>query len=189
MTRFLRFFVSAFAVVPFAFAGAQMAAPPPPTLVVLIVVDQFPMQYFERFGPELTGGLARLYRNGAVMTNAHHEHAMTETAPGHAAMMSARYPRSTGIIANSLGVADPASPLLGGNGEASSPYRFRGSTLYDWIRARTPRSRALSVSRKARSAILPVGRAPAEVFWYASDGRFTTSTWYSDTLPTWVNDF
>jgi 5'-nucleotidase (lipoprotein e(P4) family) len=181
---------SAFALATHAsMAAAQPEAAPRPSLVVLIAVDQFPMSYFERFGPELTGGLGRLYRAGAVMINAHHEHAMTETAPGHASMMSGRYPRSTGIIANVFGVADPASPLLGGNGEASSPYRFRGSTLYDWIRARDPRARALSVSRKARSAILPVGRAPAEVFWYGSDGRFTTSTWYSDTLPAWVNDF
>lgn len=178
------------ALLPVAAAIAQRpATPPSPTLVVLVVVDQFPMRYLDRFGPELTGGLGRLVRGGAVMTNAHHEHAITETAPGHASMMSGRYPRSTGIVANVFGVADPASPVLGGNGEASSPYRFRGSTLFDWIRTRDHRARALSVSRKARSAILPVGRAPADVFWYANDGRFTTSVWYSDTLPTWVKDF
>lgn len=187
MKRIIRF-LACLALIPAALS-AQSPVTAPPTLVVLLVVDQFPMGYFDRFGAELTGGLGRLYRRGAVMTDAHHEHAVTETAPGHAAMLSGRYPRSTGIVANVFGTADPASPLLGGNGEASSPYRFRGSTLYDWIRARDPRSRALSVSRKARSAILPVGRAPAEVFWYANDGRFTTSTWYADTLPAWVREF
>jgi predicted AlkP superfamily pyrophosphatase or phosphodiesterase len=27
------------------------------------------------------------------------------------------------------------------------------------------------------------------VFWYASDGRFSTSTYYADTLPTWAQQF
>src|SRR4029079_3727683 len=47
----------------------------------------------------------------------------------------------------------------------------------------------LSVSRKDRGAILPLGRAKQSVFWYASDGRFTTSTYYADTLPTWPQQF
>ena len=71
----------------------------------------------------------------------------------------------------------------------ASPFRFRGTTLIDWLRAKDPRSRALSVSRKDRGAILPMGRAKQSVFWYASDGRFTTSTYYADTLPTWVQKF
>jgi arylsulfatase A-like enzyme len=50
------------------------------------------------------------------------------------------------------------------------------------------RSRALSVSRKDRGAILPLGRAKQQVFWYPSD-RFATSTYYADTLPTWVERF
>jgi hypothetical protein len=46
------------------------------------------------------------------------------------------------------------------------------------------------VSRKDRGAILPLGRAKQSVFWYAySNGTFTTSTYYADTLPTWVQAF
>jgi predicted AlkP superfamily pyrophosphatase or phosphodiesterase len=79
--------------------------------------------------------------------------------------------------------------MIGGGGPGASPFRFRGSTLTDWIRLATPRSRALSVSRKDRGAILPIGRQPEEVYWYASDGRFTTSSYYHDTLPGWVQQF
>jgi hypothetical protein len=46
----------------------------------------------------------------------------------------------------------------------------------------------LSVSRKDRGAILPIGRAKGDVYWFAG-GRFTTSRYYADTLPTWVNSF
>src|SRR5204862_5111366 len=36
--------------------------------------------------------------------------------------------------------------------------------------------------------ILPLGRAHEEVYWYWPD-RFTTSSYYHDTLPTWINRF
>jgi predicted AlkP superfamily pyrophosphatase or phosphodiesterase len=172
-------------------AGAQPApqGPRPPQLVVFITVDQLLPEYFERYGRQLTGGFARLYRNGAVFTNAFQDHAITETAPGHASPLSGRFPRSTGIVANALGVGDPQAPVVEGiRAPGASPYRFRGSVLIDWMRVKDARSRALSVSRKDRGAILPLGRAKQEVFWYPLD-RFATSTYYGDTLPTWVQRF
>jgi predicted AlkP superfamily pyrophosphatase or phosphodiesterase len=104
-------------------------------------------------------------------------------------MLAGRFPRGTGIVSNSLGVPDSSAPLVGGGGPGASPARFRGTTLVDWLHMKDPRSRALSVSRKDRGAILPVGRSKQSVFWYAPDGRFTTSTYYADTLPEWVNRF
>lgn len=161
-----------------------------PRLVVLITVDQLRADYYERFRPQLTGGLRRLYEGGAVFTNAFQDHANTETAPGHASTLSGRFPRSTGIVSNSAGVADPQAPLVGGLGSGASPFRFRGSTLVDWMRVRDPRVRALSVSTKDRGAILPLGRAKQQVFWYAGrTGTFVTSTYYADTLPQWVRAF
>lgn len=161
-----------------------------PTLVVFLTIDQLRMDYLERFDEQLSGGLARLYRRGAVFTNAFQDHANTETAPGHAATMSGRFPASTGIVRNAAGVGDPQAPLIGGaEGPGASPFRFRGSTLTDWLRIKDQRSRALSVSRKDRGAILPIGRQPQDVYWYAANGTFTTSTWYRDTLPTWVQRF
>ena len=173
-------------------APAQPLPPAPdqvPTLVVFITVDQLRTDYFERFDSQLEGGLARLYRGGAVFTNAFHDHANTETAPGHAATMSGRFPSSTGIVRNAAGVQDPQAPLIGARGPGASPFRFRGTTLTDWLRTKDPRTRALSVSRKDRGAILPIGRDPQDVYWYASNGTFTTSTWYADTLPAWVQRF
>lgn len=172
-------------------AQEARGAPPAsdrPTLVVFITVDQMRSDYHDRFADQLNGGLARLYR-GAVFTNAHQDHAITETAPGHASTMSGRFPAHTGIVRNSAGVNDDQSPLIGGGGPGASPFRFRGSTLMDWMRIADPRSRGLSISRKDRGAILPLGRAHQSVFWYASDGRFTTSDYYADTLPTWLQRF
>jgi predicted AlkP superfamily pyrophosphatase or phosphodiesterase len=159
------------------------------TLVIFLTVDQMRADYIERFLPHLTGGLARLYRNGAVFTNGFQDHGITETAPGHASVLSGRYPRSTGIVANDAGVLDPQEPLIGSPGDPASPYRFRGSTLIDWMRTADPRARALSVSRKDRAAILPIGRAHQLAIWYAGNGWFTTSRYYADTLPYWLTAF
>ena len=161
-----------------------------PTLVVFITIDQLLTEYFDRWKGQLTGGLARLDRGGALYVNAMHDHATTETAPGHSVTMSGRFPAHTGIVRNNAGVGDSATPLLyGQRGLGASPFRFRGSTLIDWLRTRDPRSRALSVSRKDRGAILPLGRAHQSVFWYGGERGFTTSSYYGDTLPAWVQRF
>src|SRR5215217_5827290 len=127
-------------------AQVQQSGSSAPSLVVFITVDQMRPDYFSRFEPQLTGGLARLYKGGAFFTNAFHDHAITETAPGHSVTMSGRFPRSTGILENAEGVEDPKSPLIGGGGLGASPFRFRGTALIDWLRAKDSRSRALSVS-------------------------------------------
>jgi predicted AlkP superfamily pyrophosphatase or phosphodiesterase len=177
--------LAAFAAVP---AAAQATAPAP-MLLVFITVDQLRPDYFTRWPGQLTGGLGRLWNGGAVFTNAHQDHAVTETAPGHASTMSGRFPRGTGIVSNDYGVLDVQTRLIGVDGPGASPFRFRGSVLTDWMRVKDPRTRAISVSRKDRGAILPLGRAHQTVIWYGYTGIFTTSSYYADTLPAWVRRF
>lgn len=177
-----------------ALAAMPLAAQSPnrPRLEVLIVVDQMRPDYFEHYGPEFTGGLGRFLRSGVVFTNAFQDHALTETAPGHSTFLSGRTLASTGIFANDLGVIDSATVLLraapGRNTlwPGSSPRRFRGTALYDWLLVRDSATRVLAVSRKDRAAILPVGRARGNVFWFAA-GAFTTSSWYADSVPPWLS--
>lgn len=171
-----------------ASSACAQAATSKPLLVVFFTIDQMRSDYLPRFDKQLTGGLARLYRAGAAFENAYQDHAITETAPGHSATLSGRFPRSTGITTNTDGVQDDRAPLLGGGGPGASPFRFRGTTLIDWMRVADPRSHALSISRKDRGAILPLGRAHEQVFWYAPD-HFTTSTYYHDTMPSWIDRF
>src|SRR5690348_1795932 len=157
----------------------------PPSLVLLLVVDQMRADYLARFAHQWTGGFARIYRGGTVFEHGAQDHAATETAPGHATLLSGRYPMHTGIGLNSRGVQDPEAPLIGhGGGEGgASPHRFRGTTLVDWMLARDSETRVLSVSRKDRGAIFPIGRAKVPVYWFDA-GAFTTSRYYADTLPT-----
>jgi predicted AlkP superfamily pyrophosphatase or phosphodiesterase len=80
---------------------AAIAADNAPKLVVVIVVDGLPqeqvLKYRDQFG---TGGFSLLLQRGAWFGNAHHAHAVTLTAPGHAAVLSGAYPYQSGIIAN-----------------------------------------------------------------------------------------
>ncbi|MFN0099584.1 MAG: alkaline phosphatase family protein [Gemmatimonadaceae bacterium] len=161
-----------------------------PALVVFVTIDQLRPDYLDRWRSQLSGGLRRLVDEGRFIANGVHDHAITETAPGHASTLSGRFPYSTGIASNSAGVNTREAPLVGGAGTGASPYRFEGTVLADWMQAVDPRTRVLSVSRKDRGAILPVGRGKHGVFWYApSNGRFVSSTWYGDSLPTWVQRF
>jgi predicted AlkP superfamily pyrophosphatase or phosphodiesterase len=179
------------AATPAAGASAVSTMPEPPRLVVLIVVDQLRGDMLDRYGADLSHGYARLMKGGAWYTNAFQDHAITETAPGHASTMSGRFPASTGIISNSAGVVDPNYELLGGlpNEVGASPDRFQGTTLTDWLTAHDSRTRAFSVSMKDRGAILPIGKSKSQVYWYSGNGSFTTSTYYRDSLPTWVRAF
>jgi Type I phosphodiesterase / nucleotide pyrophosphatase len=169
-------------------AGSGAVHAPRPRLVVVITVDQLRPDYLERYRRQLTGGLGLLLRSGAVFTDAYQDHAITETAPGHATVLSGRWPAHTGIMRNDAGVRDSSAPLLVVAGPGASPLRFRGTALFDWLQAAEPGARALSVSRKDRGAILPLGRARQQVYWYQS-GSFTTSRYYADSLPGWVREF
>ncbi|HKR08237.1 MAG TPA: alkaline phosphatase family protein, partial [Gemmatimonadaceae bacterium] len=161
-----------------------------PKLVLFITIDAMRADYLARFEGQLIGGLGRLYRGGAFFTNAYQDHAITETAPGHSVTMSGRFPVHTGIAMNTAGVNDTTVKLIDASGVGASPFRFRGTTLTDWLIAKDPRTKVLSVSRKDRAAILPIGKSKQPVFWYSpATGNFTTSTYYGTTLPDWVKAY
>src|SRR5437588_1983654 len=155
-------------------ACAQPSKQSAPKLVVFITVDAMRPDYLTRFAPQLTGGLARLYRGGAFFTNAYQDHAITETAPGHSVTMSGRFPIHTGISANTAGVADSTVSLVDAPGIGASPFRFQGTPLVDWLTAKDPRTRALSVSRQDRAAILPDGKSKRPVCAHSPRDRLTT---------------
>src|SRR5258708_23157703 len=159
-----------------------------PRLVVVITVDQLGPDYLERYRTQLQGGFAVLLKGGAGFTKACEDHGGSEAGAGHATILSGRVPAHTGIISNVQGVQDSTVPLLGFSGVGASPARFRGTEVFDWLKTAEPAARALSVSGKDRGAILPLGHAKQQVYWYRA-GVFTTSHYYADSLPPWVQAF
>lgn len=176
------------ALTPAALLGQSTQAPPRPRLVVLVVVDQLRADLLLRYRAEWTGGFRRLLDGGIVFPNGWQDHAVTQTAPGHSTLLSGRYPAHTGIPTNDLGVPDTLARLIGDTvSVGASPRKFLGTTLADWLLANDSTTRVLSVARKDRGAILPVGRSKEQVFWWSYHaGIFTASRYYRDSLPTWV---
>jgi predicted AlkP superfamily pyrophosphatase or phosphodiesterase len=174
-----------------------------PKLVVGIVIDQFRYDYLERFS-DLFGedGFQRLVREGAVFSDAQYLHAVTVTAPGHAAFMTGSIPSLNGIIGNEwfdraegkevTSVSDDAVRQIGSaGGEGASPHRLIGSTLGDELKLSSGgASHVIGISMKDRAAIMPAGHHPDGVFWFDDKtGLFVSSTYYMKQLPSWAVQF
>src|SRR5512134_3522348 len=143
-------------------ATPPVAEAPPPRLIVFFVVDGLPQRqvvdYRDQLAPD---GLRRFLERGAWFADAHYGHANTQTAPGHATMLTGAYPHRTGIIANEwrdratgeleYNTADPAHTYLGHRTnklDGTSPKNLRVETVGDVLRARDPRSKVVAMSGK-----------------------------------------
>ncbi|MGH3677878.1 MAG: alkaline phosphatase family protein [Mycobacterium sp.] len=193
--------------VPILPSAQSPPAEPAIRLVLLIAVDQLRFDYLTRFRGEFRHGFARLLNDGAVFTNAYHDHYPTVTAIGHATMLSGATPAVSGIIGNdwydrALGasvtsVEDPNTRTVGGTpGAGASPHRLLVSTVGDELKtvsgpgADRERPRVFGLSLKDRSAILPAGHRANGAFWFdTTTGTFESSTWYGAELPAWVAEF
>jgi len=172
-----------------------------PNLVVMISVDMLSGEIMDRYGAGLPGGLGRLQREGVFFENAFHEHAFTETGPGHSVLLSGRHPASTGIPANQWRdratgemiycVQDSSAVDFGEpSGKAgSSGIRFKGTTFGTWLKDQVPGSRVFAISGKDRASILMAGPKADGVFWLQDGFGFTTSTAYARALPEWLAQF
>ncbi len=174
-----------------------------PRLVLVVSVDQLRP---DRMGSELPGGLGRLAREGRVYTQAVQDHAMTETCPGHATLLTGRHPAAAGIPGNNFFDAerkrvvycsddtaadarvigrDPTAPA-----EGRSPRLLRVDALGDWMQRANPEARVFAVGGKDRGAIMMGGQRPDGAYWFrGADLSFTTSTYYRPRLPAWAQRF
>ncbi|MCP4003120.1 MAG: alkaline phosphatase family protein [bacterium] len=173
-----------------------------PGLVVLLVIDQLRR---DRLDDTLPRGLGRIVREGRVYDQGVLDHAMTETCPGHATMLTGQHPGRVGAPGNrfidpesgraAYCVADPqpSGVVLGGLAEEGgrSPRNLRATTLGDWMKARDAKTRVFSVSGKDRAAIAMGGQRPDAAYWLNKKGDvgFTTSRYYLAELPAWVKAF
>jgi predicted AlkP superfamily pyrophosphatase or phosphodiesterase len=171
-----------------------------PDLVIMISVDMLSGEIMDRYGADLPGGLGRLLREGVVFENAFHDHAFTETGPGHSVLLSGRHPASTGIPENQWRdrrtgkmiycVQDPKVIDFGEpSGKAgSSAVWFKGTTLGTWLKDQL-HGRVFAISGKDRASILMAGPKTDGVYWFQDGFGFTTSTAYAPALPEWLVQF
>lgn len=185
-----------------AAARSQRAAGTP-RLVVVIVIDQMRGDVLTRYAGYFHGGLHRLRIEGRAFTEAHHDHAFTVTAAGHATISTGCRPATTGIVGNDLvdrsrgeavySTADPSTVIVDsvpGTATGQSPWRLRRPALGEWLKASSPASKVFSVAFKDRSAVFMGGLHPDGAFWYQeATGHFVTSSYYAKALPAWARTF
>src|SRR5205085_11348083 len=102
-TRFAKICALLLIVVTIPCAAFAAAYDGTPKLIVIVVIDQFRGDYLERVGPYLnqSGGF-RLFTQGAYFANCHYDYANTETAPGHATLLTGAYSDGHGIFSNEM---------------------------------------------------------------------------------------
>jgi hypothetical protein len=184
-------------------SGCDARAAEPPRLAVVVMVDQLTPELLERYDAGFEDGLRRLLDGGRVFDDAVHDHAITFTGPGHATPVTGVVPARHGIVGNSWrerredggwvtvnADTDPDAAIVGGTGSGRSPRNLLRDALPDWIQARHPESRVVSLSGKAPVAILMAGRTRGHAYWFDTGaGGFVTSDHYRGELPDWVARF
>src|SRR6266516_4853330 len=130
-----------------SFASAYNARP---KLIVFVVIDQFRADYLERYRDQFgEGGFKLFLDHGAYFTNCNFNYANTQTAPGHATLLTGAYSNGHGIATNEwwdpqlkrmvTSVQAQATKLVGITSTApgSSPHNLQADTLGDELRIAT----------------------------------------------------
>lgn len=183
---------------------ASQAAPLGPKLFVLISVDQFRGDYIQQYGRHWTRGLRGLLDRGAYFSQAAYPYQNTVTCAGHATMSTGTLPMTHGIPLNAWwdrasgrqvsctqdpsvkNIAHGQTPASGGDSAA----RLRASTFADELRLQSAIApRVVSLSLKARSAIMMAGHGGDLVAWHDGTRGFITSSAYARGPVPFLSDF
>lgn len=185
-------------------AAAEAPSRAGPKLILVLVVDGLPQDQVLKYRDQLPpGGLRRLLDQGAWFANAHHGHAVTLTAPGHASVLTGTYPYRHGIIANEWTdrdsdaqnqtqvycTSDSRYRYLGEETkplDGTAPTQLQVGTLGDELRiASGGKSRVVAISGKDRGAILLAGKRGTAYMYMDRSGRFVSSDFYMPAHPAW----
>ncbi len=180
-----------------ALAVARCAPPEPlprgegPSLVVMLAIDQARSDYIERFRDLFVGGIGWLIENGARFSDAHQNHAVTATAPGHASLSTGLEPYRSGIVGNGWFDSVTGQEIYAaGPADNRSPLHLEATGFGDWLKAADPRSKVFTASAKDRSAIMLGGQDPDAAYWYDREaGDWTSSEYYEDAEREWLPAF
>jgi predicted AlkP superfamily pyrophosphatase or phosphodiesterase len=176
-----------------------------PKLVVGIVIDQMRYDYLTRFYSKYgDGGFKRLVKEGFNCKNNHYNYVPTYTGPGHTSIYTGTTPKYHGIISNEwydkeikntvYCAGDSTVQSVGTLSAAGqmSPHRMLTTTFADENRLFTQmRGKTVGISIKDRGAILPAGHTANAAYWFygEQEGLWITSTFYTNELPDWVDEF
>jgi len=200
-----------------ATASDEQAENKAPRLILQITVDALRGDLPGRFAHVLGEGGFRYLQQGVNYTNAHYQHATTETIVGHVSLATGTVPAAHGMVANlwfdrgegrlMYNIEDADYHLLSANSDVDksteidptqkaakvdgrSPRAILSTTFSDELAAHyAGKSKIFGVSIKDRGAVSLAGHA-GKAFWFSkASGEFVTSNYYYDAYPQWVLDW
>ncbi|MFP4367089.1 MAG: alkaline phosphatase family protein [Bacteroidales bacterium] len=201
---FFLIFVLGFCSSPLTASDYDRVTVDKPDMVVGIVVDKMRYDYLSRMWDVFDeGGFKRLFNEGSSFSNARYDFLVNQSSAGYATIFTGANPSAHGIIAdhwfNRLGteirsgVYDENYVAVGGSFDLGkrSPAALLTATIGDELRmANDFRSRVFSVSMNDAAAILSGGFSANAAWWFDPvNGSWMTSSYYLDSLPSWVMDF
>jgi predicted AlkP superfamily pyrophosphatase or phosphodiesterase len=190
----------------FVKSSGQGAYLPPdkPRLVISIVVESLKFDQLERFRDKLgEDGIKKLINEGTYFKNASYDYMLTQSAPGHATISTGAEPSFHGITSDDWYVplknelinctSDVTVNSVGGSFESGlhSPVNLLVSTFSDELKmSANKNSKVFGVGLRESSAIFSAGHSANAAYWFDNKtGTWMSSTYYINSLPSWVNDF
>lgn len=178
-----------------------------PLITVVFIVDQLSHDMLAKHSSNLRYGIGRLWRQGINYHMANHPQAMPTTPTGHACISTGALGREHGIT--SYGWLDektqnyikctqddrPESAVISPDGYydfGRSCYRMMTDTLADQfiLSQAGPTERIVAAfALKSRASVLLAGRC-GQAYWFDDKaGSMTSSRFYMEQLPNWLQRY
>ncbi len=182
----------------------KMLAPDKPKLIVNITVSQFRHDYISRFWDKLDDeGLKRLVNRGTYCKNTSYNYLNSDKGVGIATIITGTTPSNHGIVGSSWyndlkgevvkSIHDDEAKSVGGpydNGKYSPKQLFCTSYTDELNLSNKFKSKVIGISLEPTSSILSASHTATAAYWFDYEGgNFVSSSYYMDSLPTWVNTF
>ncbi len=175
-----------------------------PDLVVGIVVEKMRYDYLTRLHDQFGGnGFRRLLSEGSAFSNTRYDYLVNQSSSGYATIFTGANPSAHGVISDHWydrlrndvrpAVYNEDVVAVGGsytNGRRS-PSGLISGTIGDELRLSSDmRSRVYTVSMSDAAAVLSGGFSANAAWWFDDvSGMWMSSSYYIDSLPSWVVDF
>lgn len=175
-----------------------------PKLIIGIIISQMRYDYIYKYWDKFEdGGFKRLIMNGTFCKNTSFNYLFSEQGTGVASIMTGTTPAFHGIVGSEWydnlkertiqSTEDERYNTVGGKYESGrmSPDKLMCTSLGDEIKlSNNFKSKVVSISFNPASAIFAGGHSADAAYWFDNlSGNWISSSYYMDSLPTWVRQF